>query len=118
MLQSATCPGVALVNVSPGLEEVMEGAEVSVSANTLNQVREDGAVRIIFILYKNHQYSRAKAESSSTMDSARLPLYCASEQASYPPSLQVRFSLVAITKISRILLTSSELKNIFLPFSK
>ena len=49
-------------------------------------------ITIIFILYKNHQYSRAKAESSDTMESARLPLYCGSEQASYPPSLQVGFS--------------------------
>ena len=45
-LESQTFP-------SPHLEQVMEGAEITVSANTLNQLRVNGAVRIIFFLYTN-----------------------------------------------------------------
>ena len=48
-------------------------------------------ITIIFILYKNHQYSRGKADvDSSQSDSARYPLYSSIERESYPASLQVR----------------------------
>ena len=46
---------------------------------------------IIFILYKNHQYNRGKTGPGSghQLDSARYPLYTASDTSSYPGSLQV-----------------------------
>ena len=48
-------------------------------------------ITIIFILYKNHQYSRDKTGGgdSGELDSARYPLYTASENSSYPGSVQV-----------------------------